>query len=213
MEPDEVDDYDKSIEDILGKQETVGPGLSEKVTRVLEKCLRPALDEKMAKEKRDTYPRPGNVVNLAVTRLNQEIYKRISGERQWADKAMQQIKSFMVAGLTAVGYQAELALKVWTWVNGLKEEEKERLPLEKLQMAKAYVGMMEAAILMTRAMGEVTSLRRKIIKNELIEPYKSLVDDKNPASPAWLAGDDVHSAIRKAKENAALADKITAKSN
>lgn len=120
MEPDEVDDYDKSIEDILGKQETVGPGLSEKVTRVLEKCLRPALDEKMAKEKRDTYPRPGNVVNLAVTRLNQEIYKRISGERQWADKAMQQIKSFMVAGLTAVGYQAELALKVWTWVNGLK---------------------------------------------------------------------------------------------
>lgn len=67
---------------------------------------------------------------------------------------------------------------------------------------------------MTRAMGEVTSLRRKIIKNELIEPYKSLVDDdKNPTSPAWLAGDDVHSAIRKAKENAALADKITAKSN
>lgn len=81
-------------------------------------------------------------------------------------------------------------------------------------MAKKYVVLMDASILMTRAMWELTMLRRKIVKNELIEPYKSLVDeDKNPASPQWLAGNDVHLAIKKAKENAALVDKITAKSS
>lgn len=213
-EPDEIDDYDKSLDSLLGNQEVKGPDLSEKVTRVLEKCLGPALDEKMVKEKREMYPKPGNVVNLSVPRLNSEIYKRISGEHQFADKAMQQIQSFMVAGLTAVGYQAENALKVRSWVNGLKEEDREHLPPEMLKLGKSYVTLMDASVLMTRAMGEITSLRRKIVKNDLVEPYKSLVDDeKNPASPSWLAGDDVHATIRKAKDNAFLADKITAKTS
>lgn len=116
--------------------------------------------------------------------------------------------------MTLVGQQAELALKMRSWYNKLKEEDREVLPPEFGKLAKTYVGLMDAAVLITRAMWETTSLRRKIIKNELVEPYKSLVDDdKNPASPDWLAGNDVHAAIRKAKENAALADKITAKSS
>lgn len=72
-----------------------------------------------------------------------------------------------------------------------------------VKLAKTYVALMDASVLMTRAMWEVTTLRREIIKNELIEPYKSLVDnEKNPAWPSWLAGDDIHAAIKKAKENA-----------
>lgn len=213
-ELDEVDEYDKSLDNLIENRETFGPEISEKVGRVLSKCLGPALDEKVAKEKRDSYPRPENVKNLGVPRLNPEIYKRISGERQFADKAMQQIQSFSMAGMTAVGYQAELAWSIRNWFNSLKEEEKEKLPPELHKLGKMYVSLMDALLLFTRAMWETTSLRRKIVKNELVEPYKSLVDDeKNPASPEWLAGNDVHAAIRKAKDNAVLADKITAKSN
>lgn len=69
-EPDEVDNYDKSIDSIIGNQE--GPDLLEKVGRVLEKCLGLALDEKMVKEKRKLYPKPGNIVNSSVPRLNPE---------------------------------------------------------------------------------------------------------------------------------------------
>lgn len=113
-----------------------------------------------------------------------------------------------------MGYQAEVALKVRTWVNGLKDEEKDNLPPELFKLSKTYVSLMDATVLMTRAMWETTSLRRKIVKHELVEPYTSLVDDdKNPASPSWLAGNDVHAAINKTKENATLADTITAKSS
>lgn len=142
-ENDEVDDYDKNLDCLLDKQEAVGQEISEKVGRVLGKCLGSALDEKMVKEKRDEYPRPSNVLNLAVSKLNQEIYKRISAERQWADRAMQQIQSYLVAGLSAVGYQAEVALKVRAWMHGLKEEEKETFPPEMFQMAKMYVALMD----------------------------------------------------------------------
>lgn len=72
--------------------------------------------------------------------------------------------------------------------------------------------MMDASLLFTRIMGEITILRRKMVKNELIEPYKSLLDDnKNPATPKWFAGDDINAAVRKTKDSAMLADKITAK--
>lgn len=50
-EDDEVDDYDKTIDTIIGNQEVVGPEICEKVGRVLEKCLGPALDEKMVKKR------------------------------------------------------------------------------------------------------------------------------------------------------------------
>lgn len=66
----------------------VGPDMAEKVSRVLEKCLGQALDEKMVKDKCDAYPRLANVGNLSVPRLNPEIYKRISGEHQFGDKAL-----------------------------------------------------------------------------------------------------------------------------
>lgn len=182
-EQDEIDDYDKSLDSMLGNQETVGPDLSDKVGRVLEKCLGPALDEKMVKEKRDLYPRPGNIVNLSVPRLNPEIYKRVSGEHQFGDKALQQIQSFMVASMISVGYQAELALKVRSWFHGLNEEDREKLPPELVRLSKTYVGLMDANVLMTRAMWEVTALRRKIVKNDLVEPYKGLLDDDKTLPP------------------------------
>lgn len=77
---DEVDEYDKSIGDLLGNQEKVGPDISDKIGRVLERCIDPILDDKAAREKRESFLRPGNVVNLKVPRLNNMIYKRISSE-------------------------------------------------------------------------------------------------------------------------------------
>lgn len=58
-------------------------------------------------------------------------------------------------------------------------------------------------------MGDLTTIRRKMFKNNLVEPYKALMDEeKNPPTAEWLGGEDVHGAIRKAKANAGLADDI-----
>lgn len=178
----------------MGNQEKVGPDISDKIGRVLERCIDPILDDKSAKEKRDSFPRPGNVVNLKVPRLNNLIYKKISSERQWVDRNLQQTQSLLMAGLTAVAYEAE----------------RDELPPEIARLGKSYVRLMDASLLFTKSVGDITSLRRKLVKNDLVEPYKSLFDDKkNPATATWLAGDDINSAIRKAKDSAVLADEIT----
>lgn len=213
-EDDKITAYDKIINNLLGNKETVGPEISEKVARLLEMCLGPALDEKVAKEKRDLFPRPANIENLRVPRLNSVIYKKVTKEHQWSDRMMQQIQSFLVAGMAAVASQAEQAMKLRAWYNGLSEEEKDNLPAELKNLGKSYVTLMDATLLFTKTMNELTTLRRKIIKNDLVEPYKSLLDEeKNPATALWLAGNDVHAAIRKVKDNAFLAEKITTKTS
>lgn len=61
----------------------------------------------------------------------------------------------------------------------------------------------------TKTMNELTTFRRKVIKNDLVESYESPMDDeKNPANPLWLAGNNVHAAIRKEKDNAFLAERL-----
>lgn len=159
---DEVDKYDRSLEGLIGNQEKVGPDISEKVGRVLERCIDPILDDKAAKEKRDLFPRLGNVESLKVPRLNNLVYKKITQERQWVDRNLQQTQSFLLAGLTAVAYEAEHALKLRAWFNALKEEEKEELPPGLARLGKSYVTLMDATLLFTKTMGDITSLRRKL---------------------------------------------------
>lgn len=192
----------------------MGPDISDRIKRVLDKCIDPVLDDKAAKEKRDLFPRPGNVEDLKVPRLNNLIYKQITAERQWVDRNLQLTQSYLLAGITAVVYEAEHALRLRTSFNGLKEAEKEELPAGLAQLGKGYVALMDATLLFTKTAADITSLRRKLVKNDLVEPYKAVFDnEKNPATAKWLAGDDVNGAMRKEKNTAFLADKITAKSS
>lgn len=129
------------------------------------------------------------------------------------DRSLQQTQAHIMAGLTAVAYEAEQAMKIRAWFSALKEDEKEELPPEIARLGKSYVKLMDASLLFTKSVGDITSLRRKLVKNDLVEPYKWLFDDdKNPATANWLAGEDINAAIRKAKDSAVLVDKITKQS-
>lgn len=122
---------------------------------------------------------------------------------------MQVTQSYHVGGITAVGRQAEKLLGLRTWAAGLDDREKEALPEQIQQLTAIYVHLMDSLIMLVRAMGDMTNFRRRMFRNDLVEPYKSLMeDDKNPPTPDWLAGEDVPGAIRKAKANAGIADDI-----
>lgn len=71
---DELDEYEKELRNLLGDAKVTGPNISEKVSRLLEKCLCNPLDEKVVKLKRDAYPRPDHVSNLKVPRTNPLIF-------------------------------------------------------------------------------------------------------------------------------------------
>lgn len=209
VKDEELDEYERELQNLLGDAKITGPEISDKISRLLERCLGNPLDEKVVKLKRDAYPRPENVNNLKVPRTNPLIFAKISSEHQGLDRAMQVTQSYLASGITAVGIQAEKLLGLRTWANGLESDEKENLPEQIQQLTGIYVHLMDSLILLIRTMSDLTSLRRRMIRNDLVEPYKSLMEEeKNPPTPDWLGGDDVPAAIRKAKANAGLADDI-----
>lgn len=205
----ELDDYEKELSALLGDDKVTGPEISERISRLLDRCLGNPLDEKVVKLKREAYPRPENVANLKVPRTNPIIFSKITTEHQGLDRAMQITQSYLVAGITAVGCQAEKLLGLRTWAASLEQEEKDNMPEQVQQLTGIYVHLMDSLILLIGTMSDMTGLRRRMIRNDLVEPYKSLMEDeKNPPTPDWLGGDDVPAAIRKAKANAGLADDL-----
>lgn len=206
---EEMDEYERSLLALLGDTKLTGPEISEKVGRVLQRTLGNPLDEKVVKMKREEYPRPENVNNPQVPRTNPIIFKKATTDHQVLDRGLQATQSYLVGGITAMGRQAEKLLGLRTWAANLEQAEKDRLPEQVSQLTGMYIHLMDSLIMLVRAMGDLTNIRRRMFKNDLVDPYKALMDDeKNPPTAEWLAGEDVHGAIRKAKANASLADDI-----
>lgn len=206
---EELDEYEKSLIALLGDNKITGPEISEKIGRLLERCLGSPLDDKAVKLKRDSFPRPENIQNLKVPRTNPEVFTKASVDHQNLDRGLQLTQSFMVGGIIAVARQAEKLLSLRNWAASLETEEKECLPEQVKQLTSMYVDLMDSLILFVKSMGDLTSIRRRMFKNDLVEPYRSLMEeDKNPPSADWLGGDDIHGAIRKAKANATLTEDI-----
>lgn len=210
--PDEqMDDYERALVALLGDTQVTGPDMSEKVGRLLERCLGAPLDDKVIKAKQDAFPRPGNLENLKVPRTNSMIFSKASTDHQNLDRGIQLTQSYLVAGMTAVGRQAEKLLGLRSWAAALDSEERDKLPEQISSLTGMYVDLMYSLILFVKAMADLTSTRRKMFRNDLVYPYKALNEEQNPPTPDWLGGDDVHGAIRKAKANALLAEDLTRK--
>lgn len=210
VEDEQLDEYEKALMTLLGDNKVTGPAISNKVGRLLERCLGAPLDDKVLKEKRDAYPRPENIANLKVPRTNSLIFNKATVGHQNLDRGMQLTQSYLVGGIVAVGRQAEKLLGLRKWAASLDEREKESLPEEIGNLTGIYVELMDSLILFVRAMGDMTNTRRKMFRGDLLEPYKSLMEEgQNPPSPDWLAGEDVHAAICKAKANAFAAEDLT----
>lgn len=105
-----MDEYEKALVNLLGDNQVTGPEMLDKVGCLLERCLGAPLDDKIVKQKRDSYPRPDNIKNLKVPRTNSLIFGKASANHQGLDRGLQLTQSYLVGGIIAVGRQAEKLL-------------------------------------------------------------------------------------------------------
>lgn len=80
----------------------------------------------------------------------------------------------MVSRIIAVARQAEKLLNLRTWAASLEAEEKEKLPHQINKLTAMYVELMDSLILFVKSMRDLTSIRRRMFKNDLVEPFRSL---------------------------------------
>ena len=61
----------------------------------------------------------------------------------------------------------------------------------------AFCALMDANIMLTRVFSDLTNARRESAKMGLGPQAAAVLSDKNPATPEWLAGADIHAEMER----------------
>ena len=90
--------------------------------------------------------------------------------------------------MTGVATQATFLWELKDFIkSGVAPQVKEHLPL----VNSGFVALMDANILLTRSLSDITHARREAVKLCLSKDVGAVLSDKNPATPEWLAGPDL----------------------
>ena len=106
MSDDEAETYMNDLDEIMENGECTGPGLPERIVCVLKRTIGTPIDTRAVKEKRDTFPRPGNAPNLKVPKLDPTLRKATTTAGWLLDKKLVKMQANMAAAMTLVAKQA-----------------------------------------------------------------------------------------------------------
>ena len=103
----------------------------------------------------------------------------------------------MTAAMTSVARQSTVVYELKTWAKSKVEPAvRDKVAL----LSKMFVELMDANILLTRAMSDATNARREVLKLTLTDKVASLLSDDNPATAEWLGGEDIAAALDRAEK-------------
>ena len=194
---DEADAYMNDLDDIMEIGERTGPDLPERIVGVLKRTIGTPIDTRAVKEKRDAFPRPGNAPNLKVPKLDPTLRKATTAAGRLLDKKLAEMQANMAAAMTSVAKQATVMYELKSWAKS-KAEPAVRDKVE--LMSKTFVELMDANILLTRAMSDATYARREALKFTLTEDVASVLSEENPATAEWLGGEDIAAALDRVEK-------------
>ena len=185
---DEAEAYLQSLGQSLQEGEKTGKALPDDIVRVFSKAIGSPIDAKIVKEKRDGFPRPANAATLKSPELNEALAKALTPIGVKLDKKLADVQKNMIAAMAAVATQATFLWELKDFIkSGVAPQVKEHLPL----VSRGFVALMDANILLTRSLSNITHARREAVKLCLNKDVGAVLSDKNPATPEWLAGPDL----------------------
>ena len=194
---DEAEAYMQNLGQALEEGEKTGRALPDDIIRVFNRAVGSPMDAKLVKEKRDLFPRPANAPTLKTPALNDALEKSLSTIGVKLDKKLQDVQKNMTAAMAAVATQATFMWDFKDYIkSGVVPQLKEQLPL----VQAGFVTLMDANILLTRALSDATHARREAVKLTLNKEIGAVLSDKNPATPEWLGGPDLTAEIDRVEK-------------
>ena len=185
LSEDEADTYMNDLDELMKTGETTGPELSERIIRVWARTIGTPVESRTVKEKRAAYPRPSNAPTLKVPGLDKCLHTATTPAGRVVDKKLMELQANMTAAMASVAKQADVIYELKTWAKS-KEEPAVRDKVDIL--SRSFIELMDANILLTRAMSDATHVRREVLKLTLTTRVATLLTDDNPATPEWLGG-------------------------
>jgi hypothetical protein len=205
---DPLAEYDAILASQVDRSDQLGPALPENILGPFARIVAPSFALPIVRVKRDLFPRPANADNLRVPRLNDMIEAPgfASPEGKRVDKALTQVQQNMTAAMAAVAKGATVAVEFKAWAAQHVDPD---VRYKAGVFVEQYTTLMDANILLTRSMSDVTEVRREVLRSSIVNKvYQPLLTDKNPATPEWLGGKDMEGAAKRLEEQNRLDVKL-----
>ena len=124
--------------------------------------------------------------------LNPTLKKATTTAGRMVDKKMVELQQNMVAAMAATAKTATLLYELKEWAKSKAEPAiRDKVGL----LGHGFTDLMDANILLTRAMSDGTQARWEMLKLTLTDKVASLLSGDNPATAEWLGGEDLAMAM------------------
>ena len=185
------------LERFYNVADTVGADVDQQLATIVTNLAKNRLPEEKLKEKLATYVRPGNCEALTVTRVNGEIWEKLSAATKSRDLKAQRGQNATVQAMVAITTAAD------NLVVGTRSGE----TLSQEKMAVTLTGLVDALALLNYANQDVNQRRREDHRGDLNQAYKGISNSDTDGS-AWLYGDDLPSRIKAIGETNRVSSRV-----
>ena len=169
------------------------------LSNIVNNLTKTRLSDDKLKEKLGAYVRPGNCEGLTLTRVNPEIWEKLSAATKSRDLKAQKAQNATVQAMVAITAAADNIVGCTRAGETLSET----------KMASTLTGLVDALALLSYANQDVNQRRREDHRSDLNQAYKSLCNSDTDGS-AWLYGDDLANRIKSINETNRVANRLGA---
>ena len=169
-----------ALEKFYGAADTTGPDIDPQMARIVENFVKVRLTEDKLKEKLTAGLVPNNCGCLSATRVNGEIWEKLTTNSKSRDIKAQRIQNAIVQAMLAITSAAD------TLVRKSRSGEE----LGQINMAATVTSLVDSLALLATANQDVNQRRRDDHRADLNQAYKGLCKGDQEGS-ALLYGDDI----------------------
>jgi len=179
--------------------ETVGTDVDKQLAGIITTVSTSRLSEDKLREKSSLYVRPANCPPLVATRVNPEIWDKLSPLTRSKDIKFQKVQKSIIHGMVAVTSCADLLVKA--------TRNAETIGVDK--MAGMVTSLVDGLALITNANQELNQCRRDDHRSDLNDAYKSLCTPNHEIDTTeWLYGPNLPARIKDMNETNKMSSQL-----
>ena len=187
------------LELYYGADDVVAAEIDPQLAGIVANLVTKRLPEEKMKEKAAKYARPGNCACLSATRVNPEIWDKLSAPSRSRDARSQRGQQSTMQAMIAITSATD----------NLVRASRANEALNKSKMAATITSLVDALAFLGNANQETNQRRRDDQKAELSDAFKSL-SKADPDESGLLYGTDLTAKIRDISEANRLTSRLTA---
>ena len=178
-------------------RDRVAADIDEQLASIVGNLAKSRLADDKLKEKLEGYVRPANCETLVATRVNPEIWEKLSAATKSRDLKAQRVQTALVQAMVAVTGVADDIVahtrsgEIWSRDN----------------MAAALTGLVDALALLSHANQDVNQRRREDQRVDLNTAYRGLCTNDTDGS-RFLYGDDLAGRVKSMNDTNRVASQL-----